>query len=158
MKNPRAERAFAKRPSILKDGDIAALLRENGAAFCSLPNGGKALFSNPSEIIETRKLSEVKGAFEKIEKAAAAGLFAAGFVAYEAAPAFDPALKTREPDGTLPLLRFGLYASCRVIDEIPRAEGAAPSGEMLPELSPAEYSSAVENVKKTYYRRRYISG
>ena len=44
------------------------------------------------------------------------GLYAAGFVSYEAAPAFDPALTTHPPDD-FPLAWFGLYpAPCRIAD------------------------------------------
>ena len=36
--------------------------------------------------------------------------FAAGFISYDAAPGFDPNLKTKDP-GRFPLMLFGLYES-----------------------------------------------
>ncbi len=58
------------------------------------------------------RLDEVTAALAAVEEAASSGLWAVGFVAYEAAPAFDPNLAVRRrnayhPD--LPLLWFGLY-------------------------------------------------
>ncbi|HEX8293611.1 MAG TPA: hypothetical protein VF570_17745, partial [Pyrinomonadaceae bacterium] len=50
------------------------------------PAGGRALFTNPVEIISARSLEEVRPAFGRVERAAAEGFYAVGFVAYEAAP------------------------------------------------------------------------
>ncbi len=63
-------------------------------------------------IVEAVKLSEVMPALRRIEDAAARGVYAAGFVSYGAAPAFDSAL-TVESSAELPLLWFGLYRMCR---------------------------------------------
>jgi len=46
------------------------------------------------------------------------GLFAAGFLTYEAAPAFDPHLVTHPPQ-SLPLLCFGLFDHRIRLDELP---------------------------------------
>src|SRR6202008_4111742 len=53
---------------------------------------------------------EVTPTLEPAEAAAAEGLHAVGFVAYEAAAAFDPALRTLPPDPPLPLAWFAVYA------------------------------------------------
>ena len=47
------------------------------------------LFERPVELVVAFQLSEVIPALERIERATAEGLHAAGFIAYEAAPAFD---------------------------------------------------------------------
>ncbi|MST31169.1 hypothetical protein GHK86_00290, partial [Acidimicrobiaceae bacterium USS-CC1] len=57
---------------------------------------------------------EVVGVLEEAERRAAGGCWLGGFVAYEAAPAFDPALGVRaDPPGgdrpSLPLAWFGVY-------------------------------------------------
>ena len=55
------------------------------------------------------KLSEIIPALSEIDKAVSdQGLYAAGFISYEAAAAFDLAVHHPEPEG-LPLLWFGLY-------------------------------------------------
>lgn len=66
-------------------------------------------YRNAKNIITARSLAEVLPALQTVQTAVEKdGLFAAGFITYEAAPAFDPAYKTL-PQGSLPLLQFGLY-------------------------------------------------
>ena len=48
------------------------------------------LFSEPLEVFETSALSEVAEILLKVEKAVGDGFYAAGYVSYEAAPAFHP--------------------------------------------------------------------
>jgi para-aminobenzoate synthetase/4-amino-4-deoxychorismate lyase len=69
--------------------------------------GARAFFTNPLEVITTSSLSEVRTALREVERAARAGLYAVGYIAYEAAPAFDRALVVRE--ASTPLLWFGLF-------------------------------------------------
>jgi para-aminobenzoate synthetase/4-amino-4-deoxychorismate lyase len=75
-------------------------------SFDPIRGGRSFLFENPVEWIEARRVDEVMPSLERIDEGVAAGLHAAGMVTYEAAPAFDPAMKTRPP-GELPLLAFG---------------------------------------------------
>src|SRR5436305_10146451 len=73
----------------------------------------------PEGVVLARTLAEVVPALQAIEAAVGRGLHAAGFLAYEAAPAFEPALAVRAPSGRLPLLRFGLFRE--------RVEGQPPT-------------------------------
>ncbi len=67
------------------------------------------LFRRPLQIHCTHRLDAVAGLLRTIEQQVAGKrLYAAGFVAYEAGPAFDPALAVRLP-GTFPLVWFGIY-------------------------------------------------
>jgi para-aminobenzoate synthetase/4-amino-4-deoxychorismate lyase len=71
-------------------------------------SGRWRIFERPIEIMVARKLDDVIPALEKIEHACVhEDRHAAGFIAYEAAPAFDPSLKTHAA-GDFPLLWFGL--------------------------------------------------
>ncbi len=77
-------------------------------------------FSQPVALFETRKIAEVRPILQLIEQRVdSEKLTAVGFLSYEAAAAFDPALVTHSAE-RLPLLWFGLYESNRVInlDEI----------------------------------------
>ena len=77
---------------------------------------GKTLwleFRSPARILIARQLNEVLPALTALDDAVQRGWWAAGFISYEAAPAFDPALRTRRP-GSLPLLWFGLYRAGNV--------------------------------------------
>ncbi len=68
-------------------------------------------------VVEAATLDEVVPAIAEVERLVADGCWAAGFVAYEAAPAFDSALRVRRPDGPLPLVWFALSEDRR--DEVP---------------------------------------
>ena len=77
--------------------------------------GGEArLYRDPVEIVAARTLGEVAGALDRVRGAAARGLHAAGFLAYEAGAAFEPTLTARETDG--PLAWFGLFERWETID------------------------------------------
>ncbi|TWT06420.1 aminodeoxychorismate synthase component I [Planococcus sp. CPCC 101016] len=66
------------------------------------------VFNEPIKILETTLLSEVQEVMKKVEKAVGAGFYAAGYVAYEAAPAFHPEMKV-QPAGKMPLVWFGIF-------------------------------------------------
>jgi para-aminobenzoate synthetase/4-amino-4-deoxychorismate lyase len=66
-------------------------------------------FQEPVAILTTEAVEEVLPLLEEVEKRVSAeALHAAGWIAYEAAPAFDPALPAKEVRG-FPLLWFGLF-------------------------------------------------
>ncbi|HEY0737112.1 MAG TPA: aminodeoxychorismate synthase component I [Herpetosiphonaceae bacterium] len=96
-------------------------------------------FADPVELIVARTLDEVRPALRAVQRAVDAGYYAAGYLAYEAAPAFDPALQV-QPGTDLPLLWFGIFRE-------PCA--AAPE----PEESTFQLSSWQPNVSQTAYRR-----
>jgi para-aminobenzoate synthetase/4-amino-4-deoxychorismate lyase len=110
---------------------------------CLIQHGGEWLrFSDPVEVLTARTPDEVFQCLEKIETS---GLWAAGFVSYEAAGAFDSALKTHPP-GALPLLQFGLFHP-------PSPEGSGVTGtyelgEWVPSVSRSEYAKAIAAIKE----------
>ncbi len=73
------------------------------------PGGAPArLYQAPTRVIEVHHLAGVAPALAEIRAANAAGQHAAGYIAYEAAAAFEPVLG--EPRGSIgPLLWFGLF-------------------------------------------------
>lgn len=77
--------------------------------------GGKSMeFSAPDRIVEAHRIEDVLEVVRQAEEATREGLWSVGFVAYEAAPAFDPSLPvpTREESDSLdglPLAWFGLF-------------------------------------------------
>jgi para-aminobenzoate synthetase/4-amino-4-deoxychorismate lyase len=76
--------------------------------------GGERLtlgFAHALEVLEARRSEEVAGVIAAAEALAKAGRWVVGFVAYEAAPAFDAAFKVRPSDGSLPLALFAAYAA-----------------------------------------------
>jgi para-aminobenzoate synthetase/4-amino-4-deoxychorismate lyase len=79
------------------------------------------------EVVEARTIDEVSEAIRRVEIATARGSIAAGFVAYEAAPAFDRALRVapRAEQPGLPLAWFGLFASERPVPPLEPHDGGA---------------------------------
>ena len=81
------------------------------AVLYDAESGSWLRFSNPVKEIEVHALDKVLSAIAYLDsRVEGEGLYAAGFVSYEAAAAFDEALQTGNRDD-FPLLRFGLFAS-----------------------------------------------
>jgi para-aminobenzoate synthetase/4-amino-4-deoxychorismate lyase len=85
-----------------------------------------AEFTNQVGEVAANTVGEVAAAIARVEQAAANGLWAVGYVGYEAAPAFDPnlAVRSRPPigfHGDLPLVWFGFFES-RVLNPRRRAD------------------------------------
>ena len=78
--------------------------------------------------------------------------YAAGFLSYEAASAFDPALRTRAPERTsgardvFPILWFGLYPSPRVIT-LPQPEHPKEILNWQPTIDRNTYNTAIEKIR-----------
>ena len=78
------------------------------------------------EIVAATTVEDVVPALTRVEEAAASGLWAIGYVGYEAAPAFDPRLvvhsdRPRSIHADLPLVWFGVFAT-RVLNPEPGAD------------------------------------
>ncbi|API93649.1 aminodeoxychorismate synthase component I [Virgibacillus pantothenticus] len=69
-------------------------------------------FTDPITIISTYEQSEVIPCLQAIEQYIQAGYYAAGFLAYEAAPAFDRAFEVHNSD-QFPLLWFGIFSEAK---------------------------------------------
>jgi para-aminobenzoate synthetase/4-amino-4-deoxychorismate lyase len=99
-------------------------------------------------VVAAHRLPDVMPALAAVAKAVEErGLWAAGFVSYEAAPAFDPALETHPPDG-FPLVWFLLGGEPRPLSH--RVfEQAGPLGELAwtPSVGEAEYRRSIAAIK-----------
>lgn len=74
------------------------------------------VFRNPVEIIAAYRLEEVQPALNRVNHKVQEGYWAAGFVTFEAAKAFNPALTTHPPKSDLPLAWFGVFKSAETLD------------------------------------------
>ncbi|HUS93770.1 MAG TPA: aminodeoxychorismate synthase component I [Patescibacteria group bacterium] len=103
-------------------------------------------FSNPRTIVTTKKIGEVPEQLAAIERMVnEQGLFAAGFISYEASPAFDSALVVRKPSD-IPLVWFGLY-DCPIEIPAPTASGTYNLGGWKPSVTKAQYDQAFYQIK-----------
>ena len=106
-------------------------------------------FEHPQQIITAQQMSDVAPALAQVERLVTQGLHAAGFISYEASPAFDDALVVREDSSNFPLLWFGLYttADVKTIDVLPTNLEAYQLSDWELSLSQAEFEAAIAKVK-----------
>ena len=76
------------------------------------------LFTEPTEIVSAVTPEEVPAALARLEAGTTAGLYAAGFFAYELGYVLEPKIRDLLPEGrNVPLLWFGLYRAPREMSE-----------------------------------------
>jgi len=128
------------------------------ARFDDLTPGTERAFRmvEPVGVVEARRPGEVPSALATLEGAAARGLWAAGFVTYEAAPGLDPdlAVRTRDPDDPfahLPVLWFAMFQGREDLPVLEPPERVRP----LPQESPwqpsverARYDADIERIRQ----------
>ncbi|WP_110927941.1 aminodeoxychorismate synthase component I [Bacillus massiliglaciei] len=103
------------------------------------------VFTNPLKIIQAFEIKDVLPAFREVQEEINKGFYAAGFIAYEASPAFNSSLKVKE-GYTGPLLWFAVFHSrsatiCSAEDRPYRI------GDWLPDTKANEYKQAFEMIK-----------
>ncbi len=124
-------------------------MRQAGSVICRLPgdDANWGIFSSPSSTITAYTIAEVVKAVDCLTAGLAAGKYGAGFIAYEAAAAFESAAVTREITDKFPLAWFALY------DRPPAAFSPHEPFEeyqLSPsraELSYQEYTTAMQRIK-----------
>ncbi len=106
-------------------------------------------FSQPRIICIARHIDEVDPVLREIEQAVdTGGLYAAGFVSYEAAPAFDPSLVVK-PDKNFPLVWFGLYDAPTELASLPAGSASGLSHlHWKPTVKPGHYRACIARIKK----------
>ncbi len=105
-------------------------------------------FERPVAVLIAENVPDVLARLRQAEAMVCGeGLYAVGFIAYEAAPAFDPALSVVPPAVGLPLVWLGLFpppAACR---ELPAAEADFFLEDWQPSVSPVRYADAIRQIK-----------
>ncbi len=102
-------------------------------------------FMDPERIISCMSTTEIDGALCEIEKEVNRGRYAAGYIAYEAAYAFQKFDKYESND--LPLLWFGIYPRAEIVEKASAASRRKP--EPLPIMT-------IRNPRLTQNREEYI--
>ena len=113
-------------------------------------SGKWRLYERPRHVVIARALNEVVPALAQIESQCARHRrFAAGFLSYEAAPAFDAALKTQLPDD-FPLLWFGVYdeAHHRTLEELEPATGGESEERWEPSITADHYAGVFARLQE----------
>ena len=118
---------------------------------CSGTPGHSFRLMAPVGIVSASSTGEVRAAIASVDRSVREGLWAAGFVTYEAAPAFDPAFRVRgRPEGGLPLAWFALFERAEEVeplDAVPDPlEGHDLSG-WEPSVGRKVYEENVERIR-----------
>jgi para-aminobenzoate synthetase/4-amino-4-deoxychorismate lyase len=128
------------------------------ARFDDLSPGHERSFrlTGPVGVVEAHRPDEVAGVLEAAASAAARGLWAGGFVAYEAAPGLNPDLVVRDrhaegPTARLPLAWFSMFEGREAVDapEPPIELPPTPSGSPWRPSVPIErYEGSVRRIQE----------
>lgn len=110
-------------------------------------------FAQPHQVIQAQALQEVIPALRQVQDLVESrNWYAAGFLSYEAAPAFDSALQTRPSTG-FPLLWFGLYPPPRLVS-LPEPAAPKPALAWSPTVDRHTYTAAIAQIKDHIARGR----
>jgi para-aminobenzoate synthetase / 4-amino-4-deoxychorismate lyase len=103
-------------------------------------------FQHPVRVIASHKVEDVLPSLQLVQDAVENGYYAAGFLSYESAPAFDPAFNVKS-GGSFPLLWFGIF-------QIPEhkqiiSDGDFSVAEWKPSITMEEYNQGISSIKKS---------
>ena len=109
----------------------------------------RRVFRRPREVLCAERVDDVLGVLRAVEQATAEGAWAAGFIAYEAAPAFEPAMavSTRRA-GRMPLAWFGIFDGCETAAPGRRMVAGPPLPAFEVDTSPAQYRNALAAIHR----------
>lgn len=119
------------------------------------------LFERPRAVLAAWRVGEVRAVLDAAERAARDdGRWVVGFVAYEAAPAFDAALAVHAPEpGATPLAWFAVFDGPRAFGAaaLAHAADAARGGDVAwtPEMEGGGYADAVAGTRDGIARGDY---
>lgn len=108
-------------------------------------------FGVPRRVLEAWQPEEVLPQLAAVEAAVEAGEWAIGFLAYEAAPAFDPGLLAHAPLAGWPLAAWAITAPPREV-EPPAAEAPGFGKVWRQQISEAEHAAAVAEIRAAIAR------
>ncbi len=126
----------------------------NLCSFHDSASGQWLTFRNPVRIVIANTPSEVLPALDLIETLVNTRLLhAAGFISYEAAPAFDASLNVRPDSSGFPLLWFGLYEAPEIQTTLPTPANhpAPPPATWSPSITPDQYRDAMARLHTYLY-------
>ena len=103
-------------------------------------------FQNPIQLITAHTIEDVLPCFQLIQNAIDEGYYAAGFLSYECAPAFDQAYTVRN-EQKMPLLWFGIFSEPEHLSL--SSEGSYTMADWKPSVDMDEYESCINSIKQS---------
>lgn len=105
------------------------------------------VYESPIAEFCTARLDEVSSILAILEQQVLRGYHVAGYLSYEAAPAFDRAFQTHKPRD-LPLLWFGVYHDARV-EKVPETGTVSqPTLNWKPDLDRVDYGASLRRIRE----------
>jgi para-aminobenzoate synthetase / 4-amino-4-deoxychorismate lyase len=103
-------------------------------------------FQNPVSVIIAQNIEDVLPSFQLVQEAVDKGYYAAGFLSYESAPAFDSSFKVKS-GSSYPLLWFGIFTNPKY--EQLTSNGDFSVSEWNPSITMDAYKQAITSIKKS---------
>ncbi|MGE7184410.1 aminodeoxychorismate synthase component I [Peribacillus sp. NPDC006672] len=101
-------------------------------------------FSKPKKVFTAHSIGDVLPQFQKVQEAIEQGHYAAGYVSYEAAPAFEKSFKVKD-GAKMPLLWFGIFDKPEELPE--KMPGPFKLAEWQSETDSTTYHSGFQKIK-----------
>ncbi len=125
---------------------------EAGTVYIPVRSTGETRFRvlrDPVDVVSAETIADVGGALDRIADGVRRGLQAAGWIAYEAAPAMDAALRT-QPVCPVPLVWFGLYRRPEYssVADLERSRGSFHVGKWTPTISKSRYLDDLARIRR----------
>ncbi|MGI2327267.1 aminodeoxychorismate synthase component I [Planococcus sp. YIM B11945] len=105
------------------------------------------VFANPVNILQTDRLEAIPRLMADVEKALQAGFYAAGYVSYEAAPAFNSNMAVQQ-NPKLPLVWFGIFKEPAPLAEEFESSGEYAVSDWQMASSTSHYKSGIKQIKQ----------
>ncbi len=109
-------------------------------------------FTQPVKVLTAGRIDEVRPLLREVQHAVDRGLYAVGYLSYEAAPAFDPAFKV-QADPLMPLVWFGLFERPgHVLEQQQQSGGTYSLSAWQPTISKADYQERIAAIRDAIAR------
>ena len=106
-------------------------------------------FGSPREVLRADRVADVVAVLSAADLATRAGAWAYGYVGYEAAPAFDPALTVRDSAATDPPLAWFAVCDPPTLAAPVRAQPLPAAAAWQPDTTAATFAGAVDDIRGT---------
>ena len=105
--------------------------------------------SDPVDVLSTSTLADVPALVAEVEQRITGGLTAIGYVAYDAAPAFDPSLVVHKTsDQNRPLISFGLFErEVRLSDQAIVTQASGGSVRVKSKTTEEKYTTTYNRIQ-----------
>ncbi|OPY68890.1 MAG: Aminodeoxychorismate synthase component 1 [Syntrophorhabdus sp. PtaU1.Bin002] len=148
IKTPAAVYQSLLESLFTRKGSVTLGTYENSVVLYDSFKKQWSLFYRPLRIYIAYDLHAVANVLHAVEQDVRINhLHAAGFVAYEAGPGFDPALTVRSPGG-FPLVWFGVYREPEPVSLEPLPPDNLPVIPWEPSVSESEYRRSFHKIKE----------